>query len=185
MTIDRLGEETILVTLLRDDMLRYHLDFNTAEGDSTRRGLTDLMVRIGEECGLDHRGKSYLIEALPGRESCLLIISVRISGTRRRWRIKRDRRVDCCVFSDADDLLDWFARPESAHMGYTLYAADGRYYLMPEYPLSDGERGLLNEFGCVTRESPVAAARIRERGRLLTGHNRRRGYLRYASSAAM
>ena len=100
MTIDRLGERTILVTLMRDDMTRYSLDFNDdADGERTRRGLTRLMYRVGEECGLNHRDKSYLIEALPGKESCLLIISVRVAKTRRRYRIKRENAVDVCRFS--------------------------------------------------------------------------------------
>ena len=60
---------------MTDDLQRYDLDFEAADSDATRKGLTRLMYRVGEECGLNHRDKSYLIEALPGKESCLLIIS--------------------------------------------------------------------------------------------------------------
>lgn len=178
MTIDRLGEKTILVTLLRDEMARYQLDFDSgADGDNTRMGLTRLMYKVGEECGLDHSGKSYLIEALPGKEGCLLIISVRIGKSRRRYRIKRERRIDCCRFTSADDLLDWMARPESSRMGYTLSEYENGYYLLPEYPLTKAERGLLNEYGCVLQASPVAAARIREGGRTVCERIYRRGRL--------
>ena len=117
MTIDRLGEGMILVTLMQDDMRRYRLDFgDAADGDDTRRGLTRLMLHVGEECGLNHRDKCYLIEALPGKESCLLIISVRSNKARRRWRIKRENTVDCCRFASSDDLLDWLARTESVRI---------------------------------------------------------------------
>ena len=186
MTIDRLSEGMILVTLMQEDMRRYSLDFDSAaDGEDTRRGLTRLMLRVGEECGLDHRDKCYLIEALPGRESCLLIISVRSGKARRRWRIKRENRVDCCRFLSPDDLLDWLCRPESGHMSYALYGAFGSYYLLPEYPLTENERCLLNEFCAVSKESPIAVARIRENGRLLSERLRRRRHLRYISSAAI
>lgn len=187
MTIDRLGESTILVTLMRDDMRRYELDFDSsADSRATRRGLTRLMVRVGEECGLNHRGKSYLIEALPAKESCLLIISVRSGHTRRRYRIKRERTADCCCFLSADDLLSWLSRPESSHMGYSLYLRENRYYLLPEYPWTAAECAALNEYGAVSHESPVAVARIREHGRLISEQpDRRRYYFKYASNAAI
>jgi len=186
MTIDRLGEKTILVTLMRDDMQRYDLDFETAaDGAGTRRGLTRLMIYVGEECGLDHRGKSYLIEALPGKDSCLLIISVRTNKPRRRYRIKRVSGVDCCRFGCVDDLLDWLSRPESDRLSYSLYKERDCYYLLPEFPLTASERGILNEYGSVAPESPVAVARLREHGVQLRGVSRRRRHFKYASSAAI
>ncbi len=186
MTIDRLSQGMILVTLMDDDMRRYSLDFNdAADGERTRRGLTRLMYRVGEECGIDHRDKCYLIEALPGKESCLLIISVRAKKSRRRYRIKRENTVDCCRFSSVDALLLWLDRPESARMGYALYQSKESYCLLPEYPLTSAERCILNEYGSVCRESPVTVARIREYGKLLREHSRRRRHLKYASSAAI
>lgn len=187
MTIDRLGESMILVTLMLDDMRRYQLDFDgSADSRTTRRGLTKLMVQVGEECGMDHRGKSYLIEALPAKDSCLLIISVRAGRPRRRYRIKRERTADCCCFASADELLDWLSRPLGVHTGYALYLSGGRYYLLPEYPWTASECAALNEYGTVTRESPVAVARIREHGRLILEHpDRRRFHFRNASSAAI
>ncbi len=187
MTIDRLGESTILVTLMRDDMRRYDLDFEaSADAAETRQGLTRLMYRVGEECGLNHRDKSYLVEALPGKESCLLIISVRSGKPRKRYRIKRETTVECCVFQRCDDFLDWLSRPESAALGYSLYALSGCYYLLPTYPLNPAESVLLNEYGAVTKKSPVAAARIREHGTFLREQpDRRVFHFRNASSAAM
>ena len=186
MTIDRLSQGMILVTLMDDDMRRYSLDFNdAADGERTRRGLTRLMYRVGEECGIDHRDKCYLIEALPGKESCLLIISVRAEKSRRRYRIKRENTVDCCRFLSVDELLLWLQRPESVRMGYALYQSQGSYCLLPEYPLSKSERCILNEYGVICRESPVAVARIREYGTLLREQSRRHRHLKYASSAAI
>ncbi len=186
MTIDRISEKTILVTLTQGDLRSYNLDFESkADSVDTRRGLTGLMIRVGEECGLDHRGKSYLVEALPGKESWLLIISVRREKRRRRYRIKRDAFVDCCRFEQTDDLLDWLGFAGGIHSGSALYQVSGGYYLLPDRPWTDQERSLLSEFGRVTRESRVTAARIREHGSVLCENHRRRHYLRNASNAVI
>lgn len=183
MTIDRLGEKTILVTLTDEDMLMYDLDFS-ADSPSTRRGLTRLMYAVGEECGLSHRGKSYLIEALPGGKSCLLIISVRVNKPRRKYRIKRERCEICCRFDDTDALLDWLDREESRSMSYTLFRSDGAYCLFPEYPPTEAARRVLSEYAAVIGVSPVAAARVREYGEPIAVHSVKHHYFRYPSSAA-
>ena len=183
MTIDLLGENTILVTLSQEDLQRYHLDFSGSDDDGNRKGLTGLMYRVGEECNLDHRDKSYLIEALPGKENCLLIISVRAAKSRRKYRIKRGGSVECCCFLSADDLLDWLNRPDSAEMSYALYQKDSRYYLLTDYPWTPRQRHILSEYGKAMRKSPVFAARLREYAPPIAIHTVRRQF-RYASSAA-
>lgn len=164
--IDKLGERTILVTLLPEDMRAYMLDFNAGvDGEQIRSGLTRLMYRVGEECGMDHRDKSYLIEALPGRDGCLLIISVRHMKRRRRYRIKRERIHDCCRFESADDMLDWLHRGKiPSELGYTLYLFDGTYYMLPDRPLSQAVKNTLNEYGRLTGENLIFIARVREYG---------------------
>ena len=162
MNVDRVGEETILVTLDRDDMTRYSIDFSSDDCGGIQQGLTRLMVRVGEACGLDHRDKSYLIEALPAGDSCLLIISVRTVKRRRIYRIKRVRTVECCVILSCDDLLDVLRLDRIG--GFRLYCSANRYYLFPDRPLSDRTRAILNEYGAVIGMKAVAAARIAEYG---------------------
>lgn len=172
MVIDQLSDKTILVTLMQDDLRRYSLDF-AADSGEIRCGLTRLMLRIGEECGLDHAGKSYLIEALPAGDSCLLIISVRAKQHRRRYRIKRVVTVDCCTFSDADALLDWMRI--GAELIGSIYAYRGGYRLLPDYPFAPRMRKMLSEYGSLEQLSPVDAARIRELGSPVMEHSARRG----------
>lgn len=171
MMIDQLSDKTILVTLMRDDIQRYSLDFSS-DGSDTRLGLRRLMVKVGEECGLDHIGKSYLIEALPAGDSCLLIISVRAMKHRRRYRIKREKKTDCCTFADADALLDWIRL--SGGIAGSIYLYQGGYTLLPDYPFAPRVRSRLNEYGTVAQLSTVEAARIRELGTPVTGHSPRR-----------
>lgn len=164
MTIDKLSRDTILVTLMSDDMERYKLDFSAAE-DEARSGLRLLMLRVGEECGLDHSDKSYLIEALPGGDGCLLIISVRSVRRRRVFRVKKVRRIACCGFVDADALLDFLNLGQ--RFAYSVYRTGSGYELLPELPLSHRLRGLLNEYGRVRELSAVQTARVRELGELI------------------
>lgn len=169
MTIDQLSEKTILVALRQEDMARYSLDFSDGEG--TRQGLTRLMVGVGEACGLDHRGKSYLIEALPAGDSCLLIISVREQRRRRIYRIKRVRRQECFVFDSVDALLDGL-RGERLFGG--LYAYEGGLWLIPDYPPSMRLRERLIEYATLKEPDAVGVARVRELGdRIADGSPRR------------
>lgn len=171
MVIDQLSDKTILVTLMRDDLQQYSLDFG-ADNREIRCGLTRLMLRIGEECGLDHAGKSYLIEALPAGDSCLLIISVRAKQYRRRYRIKRVVTVDCCTFADADALLDWMQT--GAGVIGSVYVYRGGYRLLPDYPFPPRVRGRISEYGMLEQLSTVEAARIRELGTPVMEYSARR-----------
>ena len=170
MMIDQLSEKTILVTLMRDDIERYSLDFSD-DDDDTRRGLSRLMVKVGEECGLDHHGKSYLIEALPAGDSCLLIISVR-AQKRRRYRVKREHKVDCCIFDSADALLDWMQ--SGTTVGGSIYTYREGYCLLPDYPFAPRQRMRLSEYGSVRELSAVDAARVRELGKRVRDSGTRR-----------
>ena len=171
MTIDKLGDRTILVTLMHDDIERYSLDFEVG-GDDTRRGLTRLMYRVGEECGLSHSDKSYLIEALPAGDSCLLIISIRALTHRKSYRIKRTLRYDCCVFADADALLDWIRA--GVEVAGSIYALGGRYELLPDYPLPPRLRAQLSEYGTLRELTAVELARVRENGSVVMEQGVRR-----------
>ena len=171
MTIDQLSQKTILVTLMRDDMERYSLDFD-AEAEAARSGLTRLMGRVGEVCGLDHTAGSYLIEALPAGESCLLIITVQPSRRRRRYRVKRVHTQECFIFRGVDALLDCCRA--GYRMSGSLYALDGECWLMPDYPPAPRTRVLLAEFADMRVLTAVGAARVREQGSPLLSHPARR-----------
>ena len=185
MTIDMLDRKTILVTLQQEDMREYALDFQSQEdADKMRRGLKELLIRIGEECRLDHRGKSYLIEALPAQESCLLIISVRRTR-RKKYRIKRESTRTICTFDTADMLLDWMDSDCANGFCYQLYRYQERYILLPFMSTPSSALAPLSEYGCLTPVSTVAAARIQEYGTLLKEHHApRRQFVKNISKAA-
>lgn len=186
MTIDILSNDMILVSLLTEDMTRYELDFGDgADTSATRRGLTRLMYRVGEECALDHAEKSYLVEALPGRDGCLLIISVRGIHKRKKYRIRHAVKCTVCRFDTADDMLELLARCDRiAGLSYRLYELNGRYYLMTDEQPPKAAAAMLNEYATVCELSLVAAARLCEHGHRLIRHRPRPRHHGYSCIAA-
>ncbi len=164
MTVEMIGEKTILVSLCEGDMRRYSLTLD-GNADKVQSGLKDLLCRVGEICGLDHRGKSYLIEALPSNKGCLLIISVHTVKHRRKFRIKRTQAHELCVFFDADAMLDfWRSRPQG---GYAVYEYEGRFILLPCGSATAEPIARLSEYGELYPVSDAVFARIREHGTIL------------------
>lgn len=165
MTIEMIGQGTILVSLGDDDMRRYSL-LPEDEADKTRKGLKELLCRVGEVCGLDHRGKSYLVEALPCPNGCLLIISVRRIRRRRVFRVKRQKAYELCVFFSADAMLDYWQNSQRQG-GYAVYRYEGQYVLLPSLSVSEKINAKLSEYGELYPVSETVFARIREHGELL------------------
>ena len=164
MTIEMLDQGTILVSLGADDMRLYALRFE--EEHTCEAGLKSLLYRVGEVCGLDHRGKSYLIEALPSSQGCLLIISVHPVKRRRRYRIKRRVMREVCVFFDADAMLDCL-RSGCCMSGCGIYLYEGQYVLLPSPAAPQSALAKLSEYGELRCVSPTVVARVREHGSLL------------------
>lgn len=162
MTIEMLDKGTILVSLGAEDMRRYSLRLDDS---AAQNALKDLLVYVGEVCGLDHRGKSYLIEALPSRAGCLLIISVRTVKRRKIYRIKRSGTREICVFFNSDAMLDFLRG--GMRGGYSLYLYNEKYVLLPGLTADSGEMGRLSEYGELYPAPAAVEARIRECGTLL------------------
>ena len=162
MTIEMLDRGTILVSMKNEELREYALDFSQA--DTAETGLKNLLLHVGAVCGLDQRGKSFLIEALPARSGCLLIISVHAVKRRRRYRIKRAEKTDVCIFCSADDMLDCLG---GLSFGYSLYLYTGKYVLLPASSAPESAVQRLCEFGELHALSRTAAARIAEYGKLL------------------
>lgn len=171
MTIEMLNKRTILVQMAPEDMRRYALSFD--DEAAPEEGLKQLLYRIGEECGIDHRGKSWLVEALPSRDGCLLIISVR--RVRKVYRIKRSDKRTLCVFDTADMLLDWLLL--GVGLGGSVYRYRQKYVLIPSLAASKRTLALMGEYGRLIQADAVESARIREFGEAID-------YPKYISSAA-
>lgn len=172
MTIEMPDKGTILVSLSQEDMRRYAF---RPEDNAPQAALQKLMRHVGDVCGLDHRGKSYLVEALPCRAGCLLIITVRAVKRRRIYHIKRRRTRQLCVFFDADAMLDFLR--EGLKGGYALYRYEGRYVLLPGLSAGEEELSRLSEYGELYEAPQAATARVCEHGALLRQQETQRRHI--------
>ena len=176
MTVEKLSETTVLVSLERAEMTSRGLDLNSSDAEGVRMALAEVLRRVGEELGRDYSGKSCLVEALPGGGSCLLVITVRGAKRRRYYRVKRAGRREYCLFANADDMLDCIAA--CGGLGCEILAYGRGYVLLPRLPLTERQRGLLNEYGRAGELSGIAEARVREYGkRMFVKSGRTRGKL--------
>ncbi|MBQ3331755.1 MAG: hypothetical protein IJG87_11335 [Ruminococcus sp.] len=166
MTIELLDNETILVSLCAEDMHAYSLRFDEETSKCPQNGLKKLLYHVGKTCGLDHAGKSYLIEALPSSDGCLLIISVRKAKYRRKYRIKRTRRGELYVFFNADAMLDYRSlHPDEE--GYSVYRYKDRFVLIPSSFSRGAAPAEIIEFAESCPLSSTAIAHVKEYGTLL------------------
>lgn len=175
MTVDMLDTGTILVAMGEGDMRAYSLDFSDdPNGGGVTRGLTELLYRVGEMCGIEPCGKSWLVEALPSKNGWLLVISVHKVRRRKIYRVKREKLRPVCELYDADSLLDILGRNPQGLSGYSVYRYRDKYMLLPELYSSDAALRELGEYGRMLRLSRVAAARIQEFGEVLMQKRSRR-----------
>ena len=181
MTIDLLDRGTILVSLGAEEMQAYSLRFDKGIG-CAENGLKRLLGQLGEICGAERRGKSWLIEALPSKDGCLLIISVHAAKYRKKYRIKRAAASRLCVFFDADAMLDYLASAKAAQ-DFSLYRYEGRYILLAPESAPDSALSLLSEYGELCSACAADEARLREYGSLLMQKNTQRRHIRRGTVA--
>lgn len=165
MRIDRLSQGTILVAMAADDLEDYRLDFGSqSELSSVQSGLKRLLYHVGQRCAFSPRGRSFLVEALPSAEGCLLLISVR-PARRRVYRVKGGCPHTMCVFTHIDDLLDWMNRENG--LSFTLYRFREMYVLLPVQCPTRAQQRLLGEYGRLITANKIMLARVREYGKML------------------
>ena len=164
MKIDRLNQGTILVAMAAQDMRDYALDFErNADVGQVRAGLKKLLCHVGEACAISPRGRSFLVEALPAREGCLLVISVH-PARRRVYHVKGGRRM-LYAFEKADDLLDWLRIGDA--MRYTLYRYGSGFVLIPAPSAPRSSLRRLAEYSRLIAADRITQARVAEYGVLV------------------
>ena len=160
MTIQKLQSGKLLILMKNEELARYGLSFqNMHENDEpTKRFLKRLAAVSSTALSLCARG--CVVEALPGGEECILIVSP--ARGRRTYRIKRTPLPEAFRFETVDDLLDAYRRicsggrlnaPQAQILG-------GAFVLCFDRPLSGRESHILSEYG--VRLSPIALAALGE-----------------------
>lgn len=130
MTIEGCGEGKFLITLSREDLRRYDVDFAAMRLSEphTKQMVSDLMRRIGQASGMQ-----AIVECAQTRDmGCIFLITLR--GTKHY------------IFESADDVISAANAGLGDVLGDGLMNRDGIYYFTPLRELSQREKDLLGEF---------------------------------------
>lgn len=162
MRIEMLETGTVLVSIEAEDMPEYQLDFSShSDPAAQKKAVLRVLREVQLSCGMTGRGESYLVEALPGKSGCLLLITVHTAEHKRRvYRVKREHRA-AYVFFSADAMLDCMLAglmPKD----YEIYLLRGSYVLLTEQTEA-GQR--LTEYAVPVRMSRLIVERILEYGK--------------------
>ncbi len=173
MTVNRLGENRVLIVLCEQDIMESRLDFNNINFNDSRQreGVITLMRRACSSSGIDTGGKRVNIEALPFEKTCYLLVTV---GASRRYRLKKSCAGLCYSLGDSAcflDAIEQLYRQNTCCGKNSAYALDGEYFLIFDYPSIPGSlKRVLSEYG-KKRGGSLAAAKIRETAKPVCEHN--------------
>lgn len=170
MTIEQIDPSKVLIVLGSDDMKDFSLEYSTLSFSDphSRRILSRLLTLACSKTGMSIDNKKMLVEALPHKSGCLILLTLSPKQKRRLYRVKRSDKKLCCVFEDVDALIDASVaiRNTTSLPKNSAYFLDDRYYLLVDSkPVSLYTMAILEEFSECYVCSRVAAARIEENGR--------------------
>lgn len=173
MTVNKLGENRVLIILGEQDMNDFSLDFNNMNLDDShsRHVLTRLTHSACKSSGIDTGGKSLNIEALSLGDGCYLLVTV--GSSNKTYRRKRGGSV-CYSLGGSGNLLNCIEqlyRLGTACSKSSVYEYSGEYFLVFDYPsVPKSVRVVLSEFSA-RRCRTLTLARLRERARLICDRN--------------
>ena len=167
MTIEQIDSGKVLIMLKNSDMKDFSLEYGTMGFDDphSRRILSRLLSLACSKTGLNARNKKMVVEALPHKSGCLILLTLK-EKKRRVYRIKRSDKLFCCVFDDAEALLSALDNAEGLPESELLLYEGGYYLLAPE-KLSSRLAFILGEFSETYYCSKIRAAKLREAGKPL------------------
>lgn len=170
MTVDKLGDNKLLIKLDESDMENFELDFGemSFENEDNQKVIIGLMRLACCRAGLDTNGKNVKIEAfLLGDECCILVTA---NPKKRKYRLKKSDSGLCWKMANVSDFLnavEALYRSNICCRKSSAYEMSGNYYLVFDYFLLPKHMiRVLSEYG-ERQKSRNAAARVRENANLL------------------
>lgn len=175
LTVDKLSDDRVLIILGTKEMQDYALDFDTLSLNDlhSRKILLRIMQIACRKTGIETRGKSVSIEALSFDEDCYILVTVS-QKSRRTYRIKKNDESVCYFLGESANFLETLEKLYRQNVccnRNSAYLCDNRYYLIFDYPsIPKKLKRVLSEYG-EKSGGKLAAAKVRENGKLLCRHN--------------
>lgn len=175
LTVDKLGENKVLIILCNKDMEDYSIDFvgNNLYDSDLRKSLIKIMKLGCSKAGVEICNRNIDIEALPFEDECYILITV-YEKIRRSYRMKDTGECVCYSLGGSGNFLDTLEKLYRLNVccnRNSAYLYDESYYIVFEYPsIPKKLKRLLSEYG-KRKMNRIETARIRENGRLICSHN--------------
>ena len=170
MTIEQIDDGKVMIVLGKGDMRDFSLEYETLSFSDphSRRILSRLLKLACTKTGLDTTDKKMLVEALPHKSGCLIVMTLTPKSRKRIYKVKQRDEVLCCIFDDVEALIN-----AGVAIGSDLYLPEnsvylygGRYYLLlKNRPVSVYALVLLEEFSDTYMYDKISAAIIAEHGK--------------------
>lgn len=169
MTIEQIDSGKVMIILGCDDMKDFSLEYDTLgfSDPHSRRILSRLLKLACTKTGLSVNNKRMLVEALPHKSGCLILLTLTEKHNRKVYKIKKSDKSYVCIFYDVEALIQASVATKRfpAAKG-RVYLCDKKYYLIIEtLPLSLNLMSALEEFSDACVCSKPACARIAENGK--------------------
>ncbi len=173
MTIEQLDASKVLISLGSEDMKSFELEFSSMSfySEHSKKVLLRLLQLACMKAGISAKSKSVLMEALPHKSGCLLLVTMLEEKGPKTYKVKRVTSQVCFEFESAEAMLcaaqELFLSRQKLK-GNSLWLLEGRYYLMFDYPrVHRGISEIAGAYGRERRCTRVQVSRIKESGRLL------------------
>ncbi len=173
MTIEQLDERKVLISLGSDDMKSFELEFENMSfySEHSKRVLLRLLQLACMKAGISSRSKSVLMEALPHKSGCLLLVTMLEEKSRKTYKVKRVTSQVCFEFESAEAMLsaaqELFLSKQKLKNN-SLWLSQGRYYLIFDYPwVHRGISEIAGVYGVQCKCTRIQISRIKESGKLL------------------
>lgn len=175
MLIEQVDETRLIILLSAKDLEDLGLTFAELDWQEAkcRAMMEALLQKAFEKTGFSAEGKRMLIEAAPGADGCVIVVTLMPQKeTRKRYKRKEQPEVLLYEFETAEALLAAAARfsaQKDVPQEGKLVEIEGRYYLalFALNPLTRAARALLAEYAKPVGRGAAATAHMLEYGRLI------------------
>ena len=179
MTIDRIDDTRLLISLTEEDLQSFGLRFDQIlwSDSRTKVVIRSLLALAKAETGFSVESHRVMIEVIPKLEGCLILFTLldKRERERKKYKIKSMGEPFIYIFETAEDLLSALERiyAISSHIEDSkLLEYKNRYYLVlyTKSGLIPSVSVILSEYGNKAGCGKVAAAKIAEYGTVVAEH---------------
>ena len=167
MTIEQIDPSKVMIVLGSNDMKDFSLEYNTLSFSDphSRKILSRLLTLACSKTGMSIDNKKMLVEALPHKSGCLILLTLKPKTKRRVYRVKKPSKCLCCIFSDVERLIKASVALRKSLPENSVFYYNDKYYLLIDKNVALYPLALLEEFSECYICSKIAAAKVREAGR--------------------